>query len=57
MQNSNFTAKIASLYRSQTSPVGFACKTACLGPELQVSIGPRPHLSFSAYKTPWLAAE
>ena len=38
--------RITSLYRSQPSSVVFACKTATLGPELQVSMGPRPHLGF-----------
>ena len=35
----------------------FACKTATLGPELQVSMGPRPHLWFFAFKTATLAPE
>ena len=35
---------ITNLYGSQPSSVVFACKTATLGPELQVSVGPRPHL-------------
>ena len=35
----------------------FACKTATLGPELQVSMGPRPHLWFFAFKTASLAPE
>ena len=35
----------------------YACKTATLGPELQVSIGPRPHLLFYAFKTGTLAPE
>ena len=38
-------------------PVVFACKTATFGAELQLSIGPRPHLSFSASKTAWIASE
>ena len=33
------------------------CKTATLGPELQVSMGPRPHLWFFAFKTVTLAPE
>ena len=37
---------ITCLYVSQLSSVGFACKTAHFGPELQVSMGPRPHLWF-----------
>ena len=47
----------ASLYGSQPSSVVFAMKTATLGPELQVSIGPRPHLWFFAFKTASLASE
>ena len=35
----------------------FACKSASLGPELQVSLGPRPHLWFLAFKTATLAPE
>ena len=31
--------------------MAFVCKTATFGLELQVSIGPRPHLSFCALKT------
>ena len=33
------------------SSVVFACETGTFAPELQVSMGPRPHLSFSAFKT------
>ena len=46
-----------SLYGSQPSFVAFACKTATLGPELQVSIGPRPHQCFFAIKTAPLGSE
>ena len=46
MQNSDFLTRITSLYGSQPSSVVFGCKTATLGPELQVSVGPRPHLWF-----------
>ena len=35
----------------------FACKTATLGPELQVSLGPRPHLWYLEFKTGTLAPE
>ena len=38
--------RITSVYVSQPSFVFFACKTATLGQELQVSMGPRPHLCF-----------
>ena len=46
-----------SLYSSQPSFVAFACKTATLEPELQVSMGPRPHLFFLLFKTETLAPE
>ena len=39
-KNSAFNIRITSLYGSQPSFVAFACKTATLGPEIQVSIGP-----------------
>ena len=48
---------INSLYGSQPSSAVFACKTATLGPELQVSMGPRSHLWFFAFKTVTLAPE
>ena len=45
MQNNVISIRNTSLYGSQPSPVVFACKTtATLGSELQVSMGPRPHL-------------
>ena len=47
----------SSLYGPQPSSVVFACKTATLGPELQVSLCPRPHLWFFAFKTAYLAPE
>ena len=37
--------------------MAFACKTATLGPEIQVSMGPRSHLWFFAFKTGTLAPE
>ena len=46
IQNSMISIRITSLCGSQPSFVVFACKTATLGPELQVSIGPRPHQCF-----------
>ena len=49
--------RITSLYGSQPSSVVFACTTATLGPELQVSQAPRPHLWFFAFKTADLASE
>ena len=57
MHNSAFSTRIASLYGSQASSVVFACKTATLGPELQVSMGPRPQLWFFSFKTAPLAPE
>ena len=46
MQNSVPIIRITSLYGSKPSSVVFGCKTATLGPDLQVCMGPRPHLSF-----------
>ena len=46
MQNSVPSIGITSLYESQPSSVVFGCKTATLGPDLQVSMGPSPHLWF-----------
>ena len=46
MQNSVFSTRIASLYGSQPSSVGFTFKTATLAPELQISKGPSSHLCF-----------
>ena len=57
MQYSVISTRITSLYRSQPSSVVFACKTETFGPELQVSMGTRPHLSFCAWKTEWLSPE
>ena len=48
---------MTSLYGSQPSFVPFACKTATLGPELQVSMGPRLHLWLFEFKTATLAQE
>ena len=57
MQNNVISARISSLYGSQPSSVVYSCKTAILGPELQVSIVPRPHLLFYAFKTGTLGSE
>ena len=46
MQNSVPSIGITSLYESQPSSVVFGCKTATLGPDLQVSMGSSPHLWF-----------
>ena len=57
MQNSVISTRITCLYGYQPWSVIFACKTASFGPELQVSMGPRPHLSFCACKIAWFASE
>ena len=57
MQNSVISTRITSLHGSQPSSVVFACKKLTLGPELHVSMGPRPHLWFFAFKTAPLAPE
>ena len=57
IQNNDFSTRITSLYGSQSSFVSFVSKTASLGQELQVSMGPRPHLCFFAFKTETLASE
>ena len=57
MQNNVISIGITSLYVSQPSFVVFACKTATLGPELQISMDPRRHLWFFAFKTASLAPE
>ena len=57
MPNIVISIRITSLYGSLPSSVVFACKTATLGPELQVSMGPRPHLWFFTFKTVTLAPE
>ena len=46
MKNNVISIRINSLYGSQPSFVVFECKTAPLGPELQVPMGPNPHLWF-----------
>ena len=48
MPISLISIRITSLYESQPVHVAFACKPAPFGAELQVSIGPRPHLSSCA---------
>ena len=53
--NCELNTRIKRLYWFQPSPVAFACKTACFGPEKQISRGPRQHLSFCACNTAGLA--
>ena len=55
MQISDFSTWITCLYGSQPSSVVFACKTATLGPHLQVCMCPRPHLCFWTHITTCLA--
>ena len=57
IQNSVFSIRITSLYGSHPSFVAFACKTATLGPVLQVSMCPKPHLRFCVFKTVPLTPE
>ena len=57
MQNSAFSTGIASLNGSLPSSEVFPGNTATFGSELQVSMGPRLHLSFCGCKTTWLAPE
>ena len=46
MQYNVISTRMTCLYGSQPLSVVLACKTATLGLELQVSVGPRPHLWF-----------
>ena len=57
MQNNVISIGITSLYETQRSSAVFSWKTTTFGPELQVSVGARPHLSFCARKTVCLAQE
>ena len=50
-------SRINSLYGSQTSPVELCLQTACLPPELLVSMCPRPHLWICANNTACLASK
>ena len=51
IQNSDFSTRIASLYGSQPSTSGFACKRATFGSERQVFMGPRLRLLICEWKT------
>ena len=57
MQIIVISTRITSICWTQPLSVVFACKTATFGPESQVSMCTRPHLSFCAWKTAWLAPE
>ena len=56
-QISDFSTRITSQYVYKPSFVAFAYKTATLGAELHVCMGPRPPLWFFAFKTAALATE
>ena len=51
MQNSDFRTRITSVNGAQTSPMFFELKTAPFVPELQVTMGPSPHLRLCAFTT------
>ena len=55
LQSSVISPRTICLYGSQPFSAVFECKTATFGAELQVCMGPRPHLSFCACKSAWLA--
>ena len=55
MQNNVISIRNTSLYGSLPSYAVFAFKTATLGPELQVSMVPRPHLRCFVLKAATLA--
>ena len=57
IQTNVITIRITSLHGYQPSSVVFACKTITFESELQVSMCPRPHLSFCACKIAWVATE
>ena len=57
MQYIVISNRIICLYRSQPWSVVFEGKTATFGPDIQVCMGPRPHLSLCARKTSWVAPE
>ena len=57
LKNRVISIRNTSLYVFQLSSVFFSCKTAPFPPEIQVCMGPRPHLWFSAHITACLAQE
>ena len=57
MQHSLHRSRNASLYGSQPSSVVMGIHKETLWPELIVSMGHRPHLSFCECKTAWFATE
>ena len=57
MQNNVISIRNTSLYRSLPSSAVFECQTGSLGQELQVSMGPSPHLWFFVLKAAPLAPE
>ena len=57
MRNSAFPTRITSLYESQPSSEVFACERTPLRPELEVCMGPSPHLGYCAFETANLKPE
>ena len=57
MQNSVISIRITSLYGFQPSSVVFACKTATLGPDLQVCMCPSPNVWYWPLITAFLEQE
>ena len=55
LQCSVISTRTTCLYGSQPFSVVFEFKTAPFGAELQVCMGPRPHLSFCPCKPVWVA--
>ena len=57
LQCSVISTRTTCLYGFQPFSVVFAFKTAPFGAQLQVCMGPRPHLSFCPCKSAWLTPE
>ena len=57
IQNNEISIRITRLYESHPSSEVFGYKTATFGPELQVSMDPRPHLRLFTFKTAPLAPD
>ena len=57
MQNSDFTTRITSICRWIDPTCGFRMQNSAFWTSVQVSMGTRPHLSFCACKSAWLAPE
>ena len=57
MQNNVISTRITSLYGFLPSSVDFACKTATLGPDLQVCVCPSPNVWYWALISAFLEQE